>query len=206
MNKLRLLTIYSVMTLLLLSTGCASFKQASELSQVKFKLDRISAVRVSGIDLMHIDSPDQLNVYQLARATLAVSRNNLPLDLTLHLKSENPLANRIATTLSRMDWTLILDGRETISGTLEEDISLPAGQVLDIPLHLKLNMLEFFDTKNAMELLDMALAFAGENGRIPQGVALKIRPVINTPFGPMYYGKPLLIKPDIPKEVQTHSF
>ncbi|WP_152909290.1 LEA type 2 family protein [Mariprofundus ferrooxydans] len=206
MNKLRLLTIYSVMTLLLLTAGCASFKQAYDLSQVKFKLDHISAVRVAGIDLMHIDSPDQLNVYQMARATLAVSRNNLPLDLTLHLTSENPLANRIATTLSRMDWTLILDGRETISGTLEEDISLPAGQVLDIPLHLKLNMLEFFDAENAMELLDMALAFAGENGRIPQGVALKIRPVINTPFGPMHYGKPLLIKPDIPKKAQTYSF
>ncbi|MFQ5519130.1 MAG: hypothetical protein ACE5E3_03915 [Mariprofundus sp.] len=194
MNPTRQLLFVSTLLASLLLGSCASLHLSNDLSKVKFSLDRISSVQVAGIDLMHIDSLDELNMFQMARATLAVSRNSLPLDLTLHLKSENPLANKIAATLTRLDWTLILDGRDTISGTLEDDITLSAGNAQDIPLRLSMNMLEFFNEKNAMDLLDMALAFGAEDGAIPPGLALKIRPTIDTPFGPITYGKSFIIE------------
>ena len=150
---------------------------------------------MAGIDLMDINSLDGLNVFQMGRATLAMARKNLTLDLTLHLKTENPLDNQVTATLTSLDWTLILDGRETINCTLAEDVTLPAGDVQDIPLRLSLNMFDFFNEKSAMDLLDLALAFAGEGGGIPEGVALKVRPTIDTPFGPITYGKAFIIEP-----------
>ncbi len=137
-----------------------------------------------------------------------MARKNLPLDLTLHLKIENPLDNHVTATLTSLDWTLILDGRETISGTLAEDVTLPAGGVQDIPLRLSLNMFDFFNEKSAMDLLDLALAFAGEGGGIPRGVALKVRPTIDTPFGPITYGKPFIIEPGVRsrKKGKTRDF
>lgn len=176
----------------------------SELSKLKFTLDRVSSVRVAGIDIMNITDARELNVYQISRITLAASRETLPLDLTLHLKSENPMINQVAATITRMDWTLVLDGRDTISGTLEEDITLPAGVAQEIPLRLSLNLFEFFNDKNAMDLLDLALAFAGEGGAIPKGIALKVRPTINTIIGPLTYSSPILIKPNMEANRQAH--
>ncbi|MCF7821843.1 MAG: hypothetical protein K9M17_05295 [Mariprofundaceae bacterium] len=182
------------MALLLLLSSCATLQQGMELSPVKFTFDRVSSVRVAGIDLMNIHEINELNMFQIARATLAVSRESLPLDLTVHLKTENPMINQIAATLVSMDWTLMLDGRETISGTLNERITLPAGEAQSIPLKLSLNMFEYFNEKNALDMLDLALAFAGSGGSVPEGVALRIRPTISTPFGPMTY-KEMLIEP-----------
>jgi len=98
----RMQTVLGIIALLSFS-GCASMTQHSDLSKVKFSLDHISNVSVAGINLTHIQSPEDLNMFQIARATLAVSRENLPLNLTLHLKSENPLANKIAAKLIRID-------------------------------------------------------------------------------------------------------
>jgi hypothetical protein len=209
MNPLRRLLLISTMFASLFLSACATLNPAYDLSKVKFRLDHISAVSVAGIDLMDIGSLNELNVFQMARATLAVSRENLPLDLTLHLKSENPLANKIAATLTRIDWTLILDDRETISGILEENVTLAAGEMQDIPLRLSLNMFEFFNERNSMDLLDLALAFASQDGGIPPGVALKIRPTIDTPFGPITYGKSFIVeagKRQQKKKSETQEF
>jgi len=194
MKQVRRLAMALSATMLLLLSSCATLQQAMDLSAVKFTFDRVSSVRVAGIDLMNLHSVDQLNMFQVARATLAVSREDLPLDLTVHVKTENPLINQIAATLVSMDWTLMLDGRETISGTLNERITLPAGEAQTIPLRLSLNMFKFFNEKNAMDMLDLALAFAGSKGSVPEGVALKIRPTVDTPLGLMQY-KEMLIEP-----------
>jgi len=194
MKHIQRLAVILGATLLLLLSSCAALQQAMELSSVKFTFDRVSSVRVAGIDLMNLHSVDQLNMFQVARATLAVSRENLPLDLTVHVKTENPLINQVAATLVSMDWTLMLDGRETISGTLNDRISLPAGEAQTIPLRLSLNMFKFFNEKSAVDMLDLALAFAGSKGSVPQGVALKIHPTIDTPLGLMRY-KEMLIEP-----------
>jgi len=206
MHSLNRFPIILAMAATLFLSSCATMLPMKDLSKVKFSLDRVSAVQLAGIDLMSVHSVDELNMFQIARATMAVSRESLPLDLTLHLKSENPLANQVAARLLRMDWTLILDGRETVSGTMEKNIQLAAGESQDIPLNLSLNMFEFFNEKNAMDMLELALAFASEDGQLPQGVALKIRPTIDTIFGPITYGKDILIESRKKEAVQRQEF
>jgi len=189
----RLSVILSAILIVLLSS-CATLQQGIDLSSVKFTFDRVSSVRVAGIDLMNIRSVEELNMFQIARATLALSREELPLDMTVHIKTENPQINRIAATMVSMDWTLMLDGRETISGILNERVRLPAGEAQTVPLRLRLNMFKFFNEKNALDMLDLALAFAGSKDSLPEGVALKIRPAIDTPLGVMRY-REMLIAP-----------
>ena len=205
-HQFKRLPMIALLAATLLLSACATLMTPTDLSKVKFSLDRVSAVRVAGIDLMDVNTLDELNMFQLGRATMALSRESLPLDLTLHLKSENPLANQVAARLTRMDWTLVLDGRDTISGTMEKNIQMAAGEAQDIPLNLNLNMFEFFDEKSVMDMLELAMAFAGEDGTLPQGVALKIRPTIDTIFGPITYGTPLLIEPHPKQAPQKQAF
>lgn len=194
MKTNRYFQIVLVLLLLLLPVSCASLKDVMNLAEVKFSFDHVSSVSVGGIDVMKIRSVREINMAKVARATLMVTRGNLPLELTVHIRTENPLINTVAATLVAMDWTLMLEGRETISGTLNERVTLPAGQTQTIPLRFSLNMVDFFSEKNALDMLDLALAIAGENGKIPKGVALKIRPTIQTPLGVIRY-RETTIKP-----------
>jgi len=194
MKTNRYIQCIMVLLMLLLPVSCASLKDVMNLAEVKFSFDHVSSVRVGGIDVMNVRSVREINMAKVARATLMVTRGNLPLEMTVHVKTENPLINTVAATLVAMDWTLMLDGRKTISGTLNERVTLPAGQPQTIPLRFSLNMVEFFNEKNALDMLDLALAIAGENGKVPQGVALKIRPTIQTPLGVIRY-RETTIKP-----------
>lgn len=125
---------------------------------------------------------------------MALSRDQVPMDLTVFIKTENLVVNQFAQALVALDWTLMLDGRETIKGKLNESVPLPSGQVQNIPLELSFNMMDFFAGDNAMDMLNLAMSFAGNAGHVPKGVALKIIPTIETPFGQVKY-KEMLIEP-----------
>ena len=56
MSMIHRLSLISMMAASLLLSGCATLMQPTDLSKVRFSLDRVSAVRLAGIDLMKIDS------------------------------------------------------------------------------------------------------------------------------------------------------
>ncbi len=174
-------------------SGCAKFQQFAELSSVKFSLERVSSVRLAGVDIMDLRTARQLNMQDAGRISRSVFQKRLPLEMTLHLRTENPLVNQVAASLVSMEWTLLLDGKEAISGSMNTRVSLPAGQPQDIPLTLGLDLIKTFSDKRATELLDMALAYAGRGGGVPKGVALRVLPTIDTPIGPIRYPSPITV-------------
>jgi|GEM_PF-267447 len=173
--------------------GCATLPALTPLTQVRFQYDHISDARMQGIDLT---APNfRLGRMELAQLGMGMSSRQLPLAFTMHLRSENPAANRIAAHLSRLDWVLLIDGRETIRSSLATNIDLAAGQSQTLPVQVRLNLFDFFNDKNGRQLLDLAMAVAGAGGRMPQGVALKVTPTIDTPFGPIAYPEPITVGP-----------
>jgi hypothetical protein len=188
-NRIRLLTGSAL--LILGTSGCATLQQFAALRSVDFSLDRVSDVRLAGIDLARIDSFDDLGLADAARLALAVTEKRLPMDLQVHLLAENPADNGTEARLLRMDWTLLLQERETLSGVFEEEVLLAPGQPTDIPITISLNLVEFFDG-GAQDLLELALSIAGQGGA-PKDVALRATPVVDTPLGPIRYPQPITI-------------
>jgi hypothetical protein len=90
-----------------------------------------------------------------------------------------------------MDWTLFLEDRETISGTFDQDILLPAGQRTDVPIPIRLDLVDFFG-RNLSDLVDLALAVSGQGGQ-SKDIKLMARPTIDTPIGPIQYPQPITI-------------
>ena len=178
---------------ILLSTavGCATLQQMAALRNVDFALDRVSDLRLSGIDVGRIRSFDDLSIMDAGRLVLALSRNELPMDFRLHLRAENPAENSTEARMVQMAWTLLLQDRETLSGVLENEILLPPGEPTDVPLTISLNLLEFFEG-SAQDLLDLALSIAGQGGA-PKEIALRATPTIQTALGPMRYPQPITI-------------
>lgn len=179
-----------VLTAMVLS-GCAMLQQIAALRQVDFGIDRVADGRLAGVSLDRVRSYQDLTAIDVARIGTALARGTVPLEFTLHLSALNPADNSVAARLIAMDWTLLLEDRETIAGRLEREIVLEPGIVSDIPLAIALDLSDFFQ-RNARDLAELALSVAGAGGA-PKQVALRAQPTIQTSLGPIRYPQPITI-------------
>lgn len=171
--------------------SCTTLSQLVALRQVDFSFDGVAAARLLDLDLSRKTSYSDLTLVDVGRVASAVSSGRLPLDLTLALSGENPPDNAAEARLLRMDWTLLLDGRETVSGVVDDPVAFPPGTRRDFQVELTLDLLEFFDG-TVPELLDIALAVAGQEGTGTE-VALRVLPTVDTSLGPIRYPGPITL-------------
>ena len=167
-------------SLVLLLPGCATLQQLSRLPQLDFHLDRVANPDLAGIDLSGVRRFEDLHPVDLLRVAAAVRAGRLPLTFDLHVGAENPTANRYDLRLERLEWTLLLEERETVSGVLAEDLVLAAGGTTDIPIAVELDLLRFFD-EGASDLARLAVRAVGAGE--PTEVKLRARPTVRTPLG-----------------------
>ena len=179
-----------VMASVLALSGCATLQQFAALRSVDFSLDEVADARLAGIELASIRSYEDLSLLDVGRLALALRQGDLPLQLQVRVLAENPADNPTAR-LTRMDWTLLLQDRETLTGALTEEIELPSGAPTVIPIDVSLNLIDFFEG-NAQDLLELALSLAGQGGA-PKQIAVRASPVISTPLGAIRYPQPITI-------------
>lgn len=173
------------------ASACATMQQVMALRDVDFSLDRVANVRLAGVDLDGKRSFSDLGFTDVARLTLAVADRDLPFSLDVHLVALNPADNTVDARLVRMDWTLLLEGRETLSGVFADEIVLPPGQPRGVPIPITLNLVEFFDG-SARDLAELAMSLAGVGGESAE-IALRASPVVQTVLGPIRYPRPITL-------------
>ncbi|NBC17022.1 MAG: hypothetical protein GVY18_06865 [Bacteroidetes bacterium] len=191
MVYLRPVLLGAGLLLLLLASGCQTLREVANLRNVSFALDRVGEASLAGIDLNRVRSYEDLSAGDVLRLTQAVTRNELPLSFTLHLNAENPPENDVQARLVTMDWTLLIDEQETISGVFDDTVVLPPGEPRDVPIPMRLDLVDFFDG-GAQDLIELALAIAGQNGA-PKRIQLRATPTIDTAIGPIQYPRPITI-------------
>ncbi len=165
--------------------ACQNLQQLSSLKLMKFDLDRVSNVRLAGIDVLNLKSARDLGALDLLRVTQAIARRDVPLSFNLHVAAEAPQNLPVTAKLSTMEWTLFLQNKEAVSGLLNQSISLPAGQRVDIPVEIKLNAVDFVEG-NAQNLVELVKNLIG-SGDNPVNLRLSARPTIQTPLGPFRF-------------------
>jgi hypothetical protein len=178
-------------SLALAMSSCATLQQIAALRQVDFSVNRLSNVRLAGVDLARVRSYSQLSAVEVARLATAVAQRTLPLDMTIHLTAENPEDNSVDARLVRMDWTLLLQERETLSGTLADETVLRRGQATDVPLSVSVDLVDFFQG-SAQDLFALAASIADPNSP-PTDVSLRATPTVDTAIGPIRYPRPITI-------------
>jgi hypothetical protein len=161
------------------------------LRNVDFTFDRVADVSVAGVDVSRLRSYGDLGLADAARLSAAVVEGDVPLTLGVHLTALNPDDNSVDARLVQMDWTLLLEGRETVSGVFSEEILLPPGQPRDVAIPISLNLVEFFEG-SARDLGELALSLAGVGGE-PAEVVIRASPTVQTALGPIRYPRPLTL-------------
>ena len=174
-----------------LAAGCAALQQIAALRQVSFSLAGTRNARLAGVDLTRIRAYRDLSALDVARITYAVTRKDLPLEFLLDVRGENPADNNVTATMVRLAWTLLLNDKETISGTLDTTLAFPPGQPTTFPMRMRLNLMEFFDGP-AESLVDIAASIAGISSD-PTRITLRGVPTIDTPVGRISYPTPITI-------------
>ncbi len=177
--------------LLLGTASCAVLQQAAALTRVNFALTGVRAGRLAGVDISRLTSYRDITPTDAARLALGIARGTLPLEFTVPVSAHNPAGNGVAASMVRFGWTLDLDGREALSGSLDSLITIPAGGTVEIPLTMRVDLVEFVGG-SAEALARIALATAGANAD-PTMVRLRATPVIDTPIGPISYPEPITI-------------
>ena len=185
------LTRWAVLAALLFTGGCATLQQLAALRNVDFALDRVAGVRLAGVLLDDKRGWGDLSAVDVTRLTVALAQGQMPLEFDLFVTGQNPPDNAVEARLIRMDWTLLLEDRETITGVFDREVVFPPGEPTTFPVAISLDLREFFEG-SARDLADLALALSGQGGA-PTTVALRAVPTIETALGPLRYPSAITI-------------
>jgi len=175
----------------LTAPGCATVRQLTALRQVEFTIDRVAGVALAGVALDHVRSFADLDLRDAGRLAAAVARRQAPLEFTLHVRGQNPAENPVTARMLRLTWTLALNGRETVSGTIDTTYTFPPGEPQDVAVPVRLDLYEFFQA-SGRDAVDLALGLLGAGGRSTE-VSLRAVPVIDTPLGAIHYPSAITI-------------
>lgn len=169
----------------LTAPACATVRQLTALRQVDFAIDRVSGVSLAGVSLDEVRSFADLDLREAGRLATAVARRQVPAEFTLHLRGENPAENPVTARMLRLTWTLALNGRETVSGTIDTTYTFPPGEPQDVAVPVRLDLYEFFQA-SGRDAFELALGLLGASSR-PTEVSLRAVPIIDTPLGRIHY-------------------
>ncbi len=192
MNRTRHCTRWIALAGVLIAVaGCATIRQVKALRQVTFAIDRVAGVRLAGVSLDNIRRPSDISPFDYARISAAVLRRQVPLEFDVHVRGDNPADNATTARLLRLQWTLDLNGHETVSGSLDTVYTFPPGVTTDVRVPIRLDLAQFFQ-QSATDLVDLALGLAGLGTRQTE-VALRAVPTIDTPLGAIRYPSAITI-------------
>lgn len=172
--------------------GCTALQQVAALRLVQFDYDRISDVRLAGVAVAGKDSYSDLRPEEIARLALAVAARDVPLDLVVHLRAENPTSNGITARLYALDWTMFLDDRRMVTGDLPQPYSFEPGRPVDVPLPMRFDAVDLIEG-GAADLFDLALALAGMR-ESRREIRLDLLPTVDTAIGPIRYSSPITVR------------
>lgn len=184
-RPVRSTSLLCVLLLGLNGLGCTAIQEIAALRQVDFSLDQVTEARLAGIDLDGLNDYSSVNPLDLVRIGNAIRNQSLPFAFTVHIGGRNPDENEVSARLVQMDWTLFLEDRETISGVFNDEVVLPPGRHVDIPISMELDLYRFFES-NARDLIELALSVAGAGGS-PKNIRISAVPTIQTALGPIRY-------------------
>lgn len=176
--------------------GCSTIDTLSNITRLQFKLGDINNFSLAGVNLSNKSSITDFSVTDALKLTTGFASNNLPAKFTLNVLAKNPNtpggSQNTTSAVTRMDWKLLVDNKQTISGIMDSRITVPGtGQTATIPINMSLNLMDFFNSLGYEGVVKLALALGGVNGSATR-VTLKAIPSMEV-FGVFFSGDEVTI-------------
>lgn len=190
MKKHILLSLAVVIALIAIQ--CSVYQTMVNLSRLQFKLGDVNNFSVMNIPISNKTTLNDFTTMDVVKITASLTQGKFPVSFLLNVDAKNPNDGsggyqRTDATLKDLAWTLELDGKKTISGRLDNSVTVPGtGEVTAIPLRIEIDLKEFFEDKGYESLINLALALGGAQGSSSK-VALYAKPTVTTMLGDISY-------------------
>jgi hypothetical protein len=179
-------------------SGCSVYQSLVNLSRLQFKLGQVNGFTLNGVNLSGKSRLSDFSSIEILKITQAVAGGKLPVSFVLNVQAKNPNDGtggypNTNATLTNFPWRLLINDKETISGGLTHQVTVPGtGEISIIPLQINLDLVKFFQNKGYEDLINLALAIGGNNGS-SSSLTLYAQPTVSTSLGPIQYPDELRI-------------
>lgn len=179
-------------------SGCSVYQSLVNLSRLQFKLGEVNGFTLNGVNLTGKARLADFNSFEILKITQAVASGNLPVSFVLNVQAKNPNDGtggypNTNATITNFPWRLLIDNKETISGSLRNQVTVPGtGEISTIPLQINLDLVKFFKDKGYEDLINLALAIGGNQGS-SSSLTVYAQPTVSTSLGPIKYPDELRI-------------
>jgi hypothetical protein len=184
--------IFLIISLIFLTTSCSVYETIVNLSRLQFKLGDVNNFELNGIDISGKSKLEDFNFQDLLKLTTAFSSGSLPVTFMLNVEAKNPNDGtggykRTDANIKSFPWRLFVNDKEAVSGDINERIFVPGtGEITEIPIEIKLDLIELFKNKGYEDLIDLALALGGKKGSSSK-LTLYATPTVTTSLGDIKY-------------------
>lgn len=182
------LTFLFVLISSVVLNSCDILEQASQmamLTRCQFRLTTLTNAKIAGVNVQDKSNYRDFTITDVAKVTASYATGSLPLSFTLNVEAKNPNSN--VAGMSKLDWILMIDDLEVLTGVTEKRITIPAnGGTAVLPMEMKVDLMKVLESRNIESLANFGLNLAGV-GNKPTRVSLKAKPTIYVGTAPITY-------------------
>ncbi len=172
-NKLWILLV----AMISLITSCEVLEQVGQMqrfAECNFSIANVSVNSIAGIDLSKIHSESDLDMGKMLMLGQALAQGNLPADLTVTLKADNP--NTKTAAISGLDWEVLMKDVSYGSGKLNQRVEVAPDSSATFPLRINFDLLKVITSQSLNDLVAFVLDSKNKEKLKKLDVKAKIRP------------------------------
>lgn len=184
-KKTNLLTFALLLGIALFAFSCGTKSDVDAFKEAKYSLSGINEVKLNGVNLLNKKRPEDFSFSEAALLLPAFSDNNLSAfsNLGLNVELDEGSQDR-SMTVTKLKWQLLLDGKQTLSGIVDEPVELRHG-LNTINVRTPIQIAEENGKPSLNNLLRLVTMFSESGGSTKPDVMLQIKPTIQTSVGPV---------------------
>jgi len=186
MNKIKNYSLQFVALWLLLPlfiVGCSTKNDIEAFKEADYDLANVEAVNLNGVSLLNKRDVSDFSFSEASRLFSGISANNLAATSTLGLLVTLPEGSKDRTmTVQQLKWQLLVDGKQAVSGLVNEPVQLKDG-LNTITVSSLVKLAENNGRVDINQLMEIA-SLLNEKGSNRPPISLQIKPTIVTSVGP----------------------
>lgn len=188
----KLFSIAILLSLVISGIQCSVYETLTNVSRLKFKVGAVNGFAISGVSITGKSKLADFGALDLLKLTSGFAQGSLPASFVLNVDAKNPNDGtggykKSDATIQNFKWRLFLDDKETISGELDQPLTVPGtGEVSTIPLKINIDLMKFFKDKGYESIVNLALALGGAQGSSSK-ITVYATPTVSSPFGNITY-------------------
>jgi len=166
---------------LLLATSCTlreTRQEGAPAVEPRLNVRAVEQASLSSLDVLRLRTPADVDLPRRNQLIDGYVNKNLPLKMRLQLNVYNP--NLEPTTITGLDYTVLVDNKELGAGRMPLALELPPRDSVRVPFSFELNTYKLLGTDALPALRNFALGF-GDLRR--QRVTLRLHPIVRNARG-----------------------